>query len=125
MHDMPARTELFIRARTKAGTPEAVLYLLDYPTWMGGLALPDHQFFAVKGFESVLHGGAEGIREGSGVRWGTATMPPQMVLHSRFVNDGNLLALFMDWLTPHLIVGQGFIGYSLFEQHDKPQLYFV
>lgn len=127
---MPARTELFIRARLRADIPDDVQELLR--VLLGGThdlpALPDHPFFRVAEFHKTFNQVSTQTladHHFMALLGRTRSHGGTMLMHSQFINDNDLLALFMDWLTPHLIVGQGFIGYSLFEQHDKPQLYFV
>ena len=50
----------------------------------------------------------------------------EMMLHSSIKNYSGEFEQFVDWISPFLEETPGmFVGYTLFEEGDKPKLHFV
>ena len=120
-------TEFFFRAELVKDPPKEVLDVLRYMT-DGDLEVspphPDHPLFFTGRWDFMLGGssayhpatGAASLHNGN---WG---LYYELKAHSSFKNYDDEIGKFLDWIDPYIDPGQGFLGYSLYEEDKTPTL---
>lgn len=123
-------TEVFFRAELKKDTPKSVIELLA--AWVKGEAdtvpLPEHPFFACKRWTSLPIGGSAYFPTVAApvfvksLDWAEYWI---LSFHSSLKNYDGEAEKFFDWIGPYVAGGgREFLGYSLYEEDELPQLFF-
>jgi hypothetical protein len=122
-------TEIFMRGELRGDLPAETMSMLRY---LAGEKdgevppLPDHPFFQCDRWDYIgtMNSAYFPFESRSAVvksGWHTGH---DIVIHSQLKNYDGEIEKFFDWIDPLLHMGEGaFLGYSLYEEAERPTIY--
>ncbi len=126
-------TEIVVGCQLKIDTPKEVIevlkYMIDHTEEKP--YLPKHKFFKCSRWHMVASCGSYyfGVHDShSLILYDDISKAYNLSIRANLKNYDNEITLFIDWLRPYIDRGSGrreFFGYSIYEEADEPELYFL
>ena len=131
---MGTYTEIYVKAVLKKGVDDNVINIIKYMLGMDDveledLEIPSHSLFTTERWHCMLRSSSYyhipyTVKL---LEYDNISENYYLVVRSDFKNYQGEIGKFFDWITPYVEKDgdKTFIGYSLYEEHDEPKLYYV